>query len=105
MIRRIWRAWTTKDLASAYEALLRDEVFVNIKNRGVLGLRDAQLCRRDLADEVEFVVLMTFDTIEAVKELVGESYEVAYVPDKARALLTRFDACAQHYEVRVVLAQ
>jgi hypothetical protein len=28
---------------------------------------------------------------------------VAYVPEKARALLSRFDDRALHYEVRVVL--
>lgn len=103
MIRRIWRAWTTKENAADYEALLRDEVFVNIRNKAVPGLRNAQLCRRDLEGEVEFVILMAFDTIEAVKALIGETYEVAYVPDKARALLTRFDERALHYEVRVVL--
>ncbi|MCA3507056.1 MAG: antibiotic biosynthesis monooxygenase [Rhodobacter sp.] len=103
MIRRIWRAWASKQNAGPYETLLRDEVFVNIRNKAVPGLRDAQLCRRDVADEVEFVVLMTFESIEAVKALVGDTYEVAYVPEKARALLSRFDDRALHYEVRVVL--
>jgi hypothetical protein len=105
VIRRIWRAWTTTEKASAYEALLRDEVFVNIKKRGVEGFRNVHLLRRDHAEEVEFVILMTFDSIDAVKALVGESYELAFVPDKARAILSRFDERAQHYEVRIIVDQ
>jgi hypothetical protein len=52
-----------------------------------------------LADEVEFVTVMWFDPIEAVRAFAGEDYEVAVVPPKARALLSRFDARSQHYEV------
>jgi heme-degrading monooxygenase HmoA len=105
VIRRIWRAWATTEKASAYEALLRDEVFVNIKKRGIEGFRNVHLLRRDHADDVEFVILMTFDSIDAVKALVGENYEVAFVPDKARALLSHFDERAQHYEVRIIVEQ
>ena len=48
---------------------------------------------------------MTFDSIDAVKALVGESYELAFVPDKARVILSRFDERAQHYEVRIIVDQ
>jgi len=34
-----------------------------------------------------------------VRALAGEEYEVAYVPAEARALLARFDARSQHYDV------
>jgi len=43
---------------------------------------------------------MWFDTIKAVRAFAGEDYEVAVVPPKARALLSRFDARSQHYEVK-----
>ena len=62
--------------------------------------RALQLFRRALNDEVEFITLMWFDSIDAVKEFAGEDYEVAVVPPKARAILSRFDARSQHYEVR-----
>ena len=58
------------------------------------------MLRRDLEDEVEFVTVMWFDSLEAVRAFAGEVYEVAVVPPKARALLSRFDARSQHYEVR-----
>jgi hypothetical protein len=49
---------------------------------------------------VEFITLMWFDSWEAVKQFAGEAYEEAYVPPKARAVLARFDAQSQHYELR-----
>ena len=55
---------------------------------------------RPLDDEVEFVTLMLFDSLDAVKEFAGEDYEVAVVPPKARALLSHFDARSQHYAVK-----
>jgi hypothetical protein len=41
-----------------------------------------------------------FDSLEAVRELAGENYEDAVVPEKARAVLSRFDTQSQHYEIR-----
>ena len=43
---------------------------------------------------------MMFDSLNAVREFAGKDYEAAVVPAKARAILARFDACSQHYEVR-----
>jgi hypothetical protein len=38
--------------------------------------------------------------MEAVRAFAGEDYEAAVVLPKARALLSRFDARSQHYEVK-----
>ena len=46
---------------------------------------------------------MTFDTLEAVRVFAGEDYEVAVVPPAARAVLSHFDACSPHYEIREAL--
>jgi hypothetical protein len=62
------------------------------------------LLRRNIADGVEFITVMWFDTIEAVQDFAGEDYEKAVVPPKARALLTRFDERSQHYKVKADLA-
>jgi antibiotic biosynthesis monooxygenase (ABM) superfamily enzyme len=100
MIGRIWHGWTTPANADAYEELLKNEVFTGIRDRQIAGFRGIQLFRRILGDEVEFVTIMWFDTIEAVRAFAGEDYEAAVVPQKARALLSRFDVRSQHYEVK-----
>jgi len=100
MISRIWHGWTTLENANIYEALLKDEIFVGIEERQIHGFRSIQLLRREVGAEVEFVTIMIFDSLGAVREFTGENYEIAVVPDKARAVLSRFDHKSQHYEIR-----
>ena len=99
MISRIWHGWTTNGNADKYESLLKEEIFVGIQDRSIRGFKGIQLLRRELGEEVEFVTIMTFDSLEAVREFAGEDYEVAVVPPKARAVLAHFDARSQHYEI------
>lgn len=101
MITRIWRGWTTHENAPVYERLLLTEIFPGIAARNVAGYQGISLCRRDLGNEVEFMTIMWFDSIEAVKAFAGEEYETAVVPPKARAVLARFDARSAHYETVV----
>lgn len=101
MISRIWHGWTTPENAEAYESLLKSEIFLGIENRQIAGYKGIHLFRRDTGDEVEFITIMWFDSLEAVRNFSGEDYEAAVVPPKARALLSRFDTRSQHYEVRV----
>jgi len=103
MISRIWHGWTTSANANAYESLLKSEIFIGIQNRQIAGYQGIQLFRRNLNDEAEFVTVMWFDAIDAIRAFAGEDYEVAVVPPKARELLLRFDARSQHYEVRAEL--
>jgi len=100
MISRIWHGWTTPENADTYEDLLKEEIFTFIQNRNIPGFNSIQLNRRNAGDEVEFLTIMSFDSIDAVREFAGEDYEQAFVPDKARAILSHFDQRAQHYEVR-----
>jgi heme-degrading monooxygenase HmoA len=100
MICRIWHGWTTPTNADDYETLLKREIFTGIQDRQIDGYRGIQLLRRPLGDEIEFVTIMWFDTLEAVQAFAGKDYETAVVPPKARALLSRFDDYSQHYELR-----
>ncbi len=98
-ICRLWRGWTTPDNADAYERIIRGEVIPGIEARGIPGFRHIDLMRRADGNEVEFVTLMWFDSLDAIKAFVGEDYEVAHVPDAARAVLKRFDERVAHFEV------
>lgn len=100
MISRIWHGWTTHENADTYEALLKEEIFVGIGNRHIPGFHGIQLLRRELENETEFITIMTFDSLSAVKEFAGQDYEQAVVPEKAREVLTHFDQRSQHYEIR-----
>jgi heme-degrading monooxygenase HmoA len=100
VISRVWHSWTTFENADAYEVLLRGEIFTGIRNRQIAGYRGIQLFRRSRDADVEFVTVMWFDSLEAVRAFAGEDDEVAVVPPKAKALLSRFDDRSRHYEVK-----
>ncbi len=97
-IKRIWHGWTTSQNANAYQALLLREVFPGIEAMGIKGYRGISLLRRNLSEEVEFVTIMDFDTIEDVIAFKGEDFEQSYVPDAARLVLERWDELSTHYE-------
>lgn len=99
MISRVWHGWTTAGNADKYENLLKEEIFVGIQNRNTRGFKGILLLRRELGHEVEFVTIMAFDSLDAVRAFAGEDYEVAVVPPKARKVLARFDARSQHYKI------
>ena len=99
MICRIWRGWTTKENAQAYEKIVRGVVIPGIEARRIAGFRHIDLLRRELDKECEFVTLMWFDDLDCVKAFMGEDYSISHVPPPARAALSRFDARAAHLEV------
>jgi len=103
MILRIWHGWTAPENADTYENLLRAAIFPGIAAKAIPGYRGIELLRREAGDEIEFITVMRFDSLQSVKDFVGEDYERAYVPDKARAVLSRYDERSQHYDVRETL--
>lgn len=103
MICRIWHGYTAQENADAYEALLMNEIFVGIQDRQIKGYEGIQLLRRSLNDKVEFITIMWFESLDAVRTFAGKDYEAAVVPQKARALLSSFDERSQHFEVKAVM--
>ena len=96
---RVWRGWTTQDSADAYERIVRGQVIPGIEARRIAGFLHIDLLKRELDGEVEFQTLMWFDDLDAVRAFVGADYSVSHVPAAARAVLSRFDERAMHYEV------
>ena len=100
MIARIWRGWTKPGEAKAYEKLLRDEIFPSIAARKIDGYRGAELFVRENGDEVEFVTLLRFDSMDAVTEFSGPETSKPVIFPKAEALITRMEQ-ARHYRVAI----
>jgi hypothetical protein len=99
VICRLWCGWTTPENADAYERIVRGEVIPGIEARKIPGFRHIDLMKRNSGDEVEFQTLMWFDSLESIKAFIGEDYSVSHVPPTARAVLSRFDERAAHFEV------
>jgi len=102
VIERLWYGWTAPEDADEYERLLREEIFPGFAEEGIEGFRGFRVLRREREadDEVEFVTVMRFGSLDAVREFAGDDYRQAHVPPAAREVLSRFDDRARHYEVR-----
>ncbi|PWT79434.1 MAG: antibiotic biosynthesis monooxygenase [Acidobacteria bacterium] len=100
MIARIWHGWTKRADAKTYENMLRDEIFPSIAARNIQGYRGAELFIREDADEIEFVTLLRFDSMQAVKEFGGSNETKPVIFPGVEKLLTRMDP-ARHYCIAI----
>ena len=96
MIGRVWHGWTEPENADAYERLLRGAILPGIHR--VTGYNGAYLLRRPAGNEVEFVTITLWDSMEAVRAFAGPEGRTAVVPPEARKLLARFDDGSLHYD-------
>tara|TARA_R110000850_G_scaffold240554_1_gene365085 strand:+ start:605 stop:907 length:303 start_codon:yes stop_codon:yes gene_type:complete len=98
MIARIWKGWTTPDNASAYEELFRNIVLPKVTH-GVSGYISTNLLRREDGEEVEFTTIFWFESLEAVKNFAGSSYQQAVVPDQVKELMSHYEKTVLHHDV------
>jgi heme-degrading monooxygenase HmoA len=97
VIARIWHGYTKPEDADAYEAMLKPELLPGISK--IKGCKGSYLLRRDRGGEVEFITIMLWDSIDAIRAFVGRDYEASVVPEERRKYISRHDAKAAHYYV------
>jgi len=98
MIARVWHGYTKPEHAQSYENMLKPELLPGISEKN--GYRGSYLLRRDLDDEVEFITILLWDSLDDVRAAAGhDDFETAIIPEERRRYLARFDAKAVHYDV------
>lgn len=100
MIARIWHGYTTPENADGYEAMLKPELLPGISK--VPGYRGGYVLRRPLDGEVEFITIMIWESIEALKAVAGPNYTVSIIPADRLKYLARHDSHANHYEIQSI---
>lgn len=98
MIARVWKGWTKIEDADAYERLLRDKVYPELQK--INGYNGGYILRKDGADEIEFVTVNFFESLDAVKAFAGPQYENPVFEPEARRLLSKVEPVARHYDVK-----
>lgn len=73
MIAQVWHGWTTSRNADKYKTLLKEEIFVGRHDPQICGFRGFQLLCRDLNHEVEFITIMTFDSLDAAHDFIRQA--------------------------------
>jgi heme-degrading monooxygenase HmoA len=97
MVVRAWRGYGAVTEGEAYPRhLLRS---VRPKLEQLPGFRGLYLLRRRDLEEIEFLVLTLWESMDAVRAFAGDHPELAIVEPEARAALVRFDTIVNHYEV------
>jgi hypothetical protein len=100
MICRVWHGWTMASQADAYDHYLRNELFPRVERElGEAGYRGFHVMRLERESEVEFVTLVWFESLDAVRSFAGRSYEVPVLSTKARSLLSHYDERVEHFEL------
>jgi heme-degrading monooxygenase HmoA len=97
VIARIWHGSTRPEHADAYEAMLKPELLPGIG--AVAGYRGSYLLRKEGKDEVDFITIMLWDSLDAVRAFAGADYEKSVIPEERRQYLSKHDEKAAHYEV------
>ena len=100
MLARIWHGWTKRSDAKTYENMLRDKIFPSIAARRIKGYCGAELFVREDGDEMEFITLLRFDSMEAVKEFAGRDETKPVIFPGVERLLTRMEP-VRHYRIAI----
>lgn len=97
MIARVWHGFTKPEHADAYESMLKPELLPGVSKKK--GYRGSYLLRRVVGPEVEFVTIMLWDSLDAIRAVTGPDVETAVIPEERRKYLSRHDAKSAHYEI------
>jgi len=100
MIARIWHGHTKPEDADAYESMLKPELLPGISK--VPGYRGGYVLRRSLESEVEFITIMIWDSLDALKAVAGPNYAQSIIPENRLRYLSRHQSHAEHYEIQSV---
>ena len=96
VIIREWRGRAAGSNPDAYPDHFRSTVMPEL--RRLPGFLGADLCRRQLGDKTEFLVLTKWQSMDAIRAFAGADAGKAIVEPAGVAALVDFDDRARHYE-------
>ena len=97
MIARLWHGVTRSEKADEYFDYLNKTGVADYQaTEGNLGV---QILRRIEDDQVHFLIITLWESVEAVKKFAGDDYEKARYYPEDRDFLLEFEENVIHYEV------
>jgi heme-degrading monooxygenase HmoA len=97
MISRNWRGVARAESADDYMHHLQNETFPQLSR--IAGFVSASILHRPGNKGVEFLIVTTWDSMEAIRQFAGESEDVAVVPLVVQAMMVEYDEKVAHYEI------
>lgn len=102
MIVRSWRGRARSSNANAYIEFFQRKVLPIL--RGIDGFAGASLLKQSRSNEVEFLVLTRWISLDAIRAFARDDVHKAVVEPEAAALLSSFDRTVEHFELVEELA-
>ena len=97
MISRNWRGIARSEEADNYVRHLQRETFPELSR--IAGFISATILRRPTSGGIEFLIVTTWQSMDAIRQFAGESIEVAVVPPTVQDMMVEYDHEVTHYEV------
>ena len=97
MISRHWRGVARASEAEHYVRHLQREIFPKFSR--IAGFVSASILRRPIAAGVEFVIVTTWQSMDAVRQFSGDAGDAAVVPPVVQGMMVDYDRTVAHYEV------
>jgi heme-degrading monooxygenase HmoA len=85
--------------AQDYVKHLRSETFPALQK--IPGFVNASILSRPFGAGIEFAIVTSWDSMDAIAKFAGSDPEAAVVPAKAAAMMIEYDRRVRHFEVIV----
>jgi heme-degrading monooxygenase HmoA len=97
MVSRHWRGVSHVTEADSYVRYLQHNIFPQFAR--MAGFASASVLQRRVAAGVEFCVVTTWQSMDAIRQFAGDSPDVAVVPAVVQAMMVEFEKTVAHYEI------
>ena len=97
MISRHWRGVVKTEQSDDSIRHLQKDTLPQLAN--IPGFVSASILRRSTAEGVEFVVVTSWHSMDAIRQFAGEPADMAVVPPVAQAMMVEYDKKVVHYEI------
>ena len=96
-ISRHWKGVAKPKEADKYIHHLQSDTFPKLAK--INGFISASILRRSIRNGTEFLIVTTWQSIEAIRRFAGESASTAVVPPSVQAMMVEYDTEVAHYEI------
>ena len=103
MISRNWRGIAKLEEADNYVRHLQRETFPELSR--IAGFISASILRRPASGGIEFLIVTTWQSMDAIRQFAGEPVELAVVPPTVQDMMVEYDHEVAHYEVADVFSR
>ncbi len=98
MIVRIWTAEALHEDADEYRRHFHDELMPKLRtHEGFISAEALERHGKNVLDDVEFVVITRWESMDAIRKFTGSHEERAVIEPDVRAALKRYDETVKLY--------